>query len=159
MSAVDPKGGVAPCTTRVMNLANFLSQSARRNPGEPGFVWGDTVWTWAQMEARVNAMAHALRHEYGVTKGDRILVQSANCNQMFESMFACFRLGAVSRGDALLRAASPADTFGGYFSQGDWHDTYLSVDEASSVRFQTDRFTGRMVVHCHILEHEDEVPL
>src|SRR5690606_4873970 len=23
------------------------------------------------------------------------LIQSANCNQMFESMFACFRLGAV----------------------------------------------------------------
>ena len=95
MSAVDPKGGVAPCTTRVMNLANFLSQSARRNPDAPGFVWGDTVWSWAEMEARVNAMAHALRHEYGVTKGDRILVQSANCNQMFEAMFACFRVGAV----------------------------------------------------------------
>ena len=31
----------------------------------------------------------------GVTKGDRVLVQSKNCNQMFESMFACFRLGAV----------------------------------------------------------------
>jgi fatty-acyl-CoA synthase len=47
------------------------------------------------MEARVNAMAAALRDEFGVIKGDRILlVQSANCNQMFESMFACFRLGA-----------------------------------------------------------------
>ena len=31
----------------------------------------------------------------GVKKGDRVLVQSKNCNQMFESMFACFRLGAV----------------------------------------------------------------
>ena len=31
----------------------------------------------------------------GVRKGDRVLVQSKNCNQMFESMFACFRLGAV----------------------------------------------------------------
>nr|ADI21662.1 acyl-CoA synthetases (AMP-forming)/AMP-acid ligases II [uncultured Rhizobium sp. HF0130_09F11] len=40
-------------------------------------------------------MAAALRDRYGVSKGDRILVQSQNCNQMFESMFACFRLGAV----------------------------------------------------------------
>ena len=31
----------------------------------------------------------------GVKKGDRVLVQSKNCNQLFESMFACFRLGAV----------------------------------------------------------------
>ena len=40
-------------------------------------------------------MAAALRERFGVGKGDRILVQSQNCNQMFESMFACFRLGAV----------------------------------------------------------------
>jgi acyl-CoA synthetase (AMP-forming)/AMP-acid ligase II len=47
------------------------------------------------MEARVDAMAAGLKREFGVGKGDRILVQSSNCNQMFESMFACFRIGAV----------------------------------------------------------------
>lgn len=91
----DPTGGVAPCTTRVMNLATFLSQVARRHPGEPGLVWRDRVWAWGEMERRVNAMAHALVNEFGVRKGDRVLVQSANCNQMFESMFATFRAGAV----------------------------------------------------------------
>lgn len=93
--ADDPRGGVAPITTRVMNLAQLLSQSARRNPGEIGFVWRDSQWTWREMEARVNAFAAALRDDYGVVKGDRVLIQSANGNQMFESMFACFRLGAV----------------------------------------------------------------
>lgn len=95
MSGADPRGGVAPYSTRVMNLATFLTQAARRHPDAPGFVWGETVWSWAEIEARVDAMAHALASEFGVTKGDRILVQSANCNQMFESLFACFRLGAV----------------------------------------------------------------
>jgi len=90
-----PRGGVAPATTRVMNLAHFLSQAARRHPDDLGFVWRDNTWTWREMEARVHAMATALRDEHGVEKGDRILIQSANCNQMFESMFACFRLGAV----------------------------------------------------------------
>lgn len=90
-----PAGGVVPVTTRVMNLSHFLTQAARRHPEDIGFVWGETTWTWAEMEARVNAMAGALRDRFGVKKGDRILVQSANCNQMFESMFACFRLGAV----------------------------------------------------------------
>lgn len=95
MTNAAPKGGVAPCSTRVMNLANFLSQAARRHADEPGFVWGDQVWSWSEMEARVEAMAHALVADFGVTKGDRVLVQSSNCNQMFESMFACFRVGAV----------------------------------------------------------------
>lgn len=90
-----PVGGVAPVTTRVMNLSHFLTQAARRYPEDIAFVWGEATWSWAEMEARVNAMAAALRHRFGVKKGDRILVQSANCNQMFESMFACFRLGAV----------------------------------------------------------------
>jgi fatty-acyl-CoA synthase len=88
-------GGVAPSTTRVMNLSHFLTQAARRNPDHIGFVWGEKTWSWAQMEARVDAMAHALETEFGVRKGDRILVQSSNNNQMFESMFACFRVGAV----------------------------------------------------------------
>ncbi|PRD41039.1 acyl-CoA synthetase [Phyllobacterium phragmitis] len=90
-----PRGGVGPISTRVMNLAHFLTQAARRNPQDIGFVWGERQWTWAEMENRVNAMAAALIAEFGVTKGDRILVQAANCNQMFESMFACFRIGAV----------------------------------------------------------------
>lgn len=95
MSKPAATGGLAPCSNRVMNLANFLTQAARRHPGEIGFVWGERTWTWAAMEARANAMAVALARDFGVKKGDRILVQSSNCNQMFESMFACFRLGAV----------------------------------------------------------------
>jgi len=91
----DPKGGVAPQSTRVANLAHFLTRAARRLGGEVGLVWGEAEWSWAEIDARVSAMAAALRDRYGVSKGDRILVQSQNCNQMFESMFACFRLGAV----------------------------------------------------------------
>ena len=92
---VDTGARMTPSSTRVMNLSHFLTQAARRDPEGIGFVWGERSWSWAQMEARVDAMAAALVYEFGVTKGDRILVQSSNCNQMFESMFACFRVGAV----------------------------------------------------------------
>ena len=95
MNGPDIRGGVVPVSTRVMNLSHFLTQAARRHPEAIGFVWRDERWTWAEMEARVDALAAALRDEFGVEKGDRVLIQSANCNQMFESMFACFRLGAV----------------------------------------------------------------
>ncbi|MDQ3558803.1 MAG: acyl-CoA synthetase [Pseudomonadota bacterium] len=78
-----------------MNLAHFLSQAGRRHADSVALVWGERTWTWAELEARVDAMASALKGEFGVEKGDRILVQSQNCNQMLESMFACFRIGAV----------------------------------------------------------------
>ncbi|MEY8096874.1 acyl-CoA synthetase [Falsihalocynthiibacter sp. S25ZX9] len=91
----DPKGGIAPSTTRVSNLANHLTRNARRLGDKLALVWGEEQWTWEQMEARVNALAFGLRDRFGVSKGDRILIQSQNCNQMFESMLACFRLGAV----------------------------------------------------------------
>jgi len=48
---------------------------------------------------------------------------------------------------------------GGYFQVGDWHDTLLIDDlggDDVTVRMQTDVFTGKQVLHCHILEHEDE---
>ncbi|MBZ9655917.1 acyl-CoA synthetase [Phyllobacterium lublinensis] len=86
---------IEPMSKRVMNLCGFLVQSARRFPDETALVWGEQTWTWADMLRRVNAMAAALQEDFGVVVGDRILVQSQNCNQMFESMLACFRLGAV----------------------------------------------------------------
>ncbi|ACL58017.1 acyl-CoA synthetase [Methylobacterium nodulans] len=89
-----PKGGVAPVSKRVMNLSHFMRKAARRHRDQIGLVWGEKTWTWAELDRRIDAMAAALAAR-GVTKGDRVLVQSKNCNQLFESMFVCFRLGAV----------------------------------------------------------------
>ena len=88
-------GKMTPVSTRVMNIAHFVDQAERRHGGRLAFAWGDSQWTWAELNARINAMAFALKNDFGVKKGDRILVQSANCNQLFESMIACFRIGAV----------------------------------------------------------------
>ncbi|MFV0492780.1 MAG: acyl-CoA synthetase [Pseudorhodobacter sp.] len=92
---VPSSGGMKPVSTRVMNLSNFLTESARRHPEDTGFIWGERRWNWAEMEARAAAFAAALAGRYGLGKGDRLLVQSANNNQMFEAMFACWRIGAV----------------------------------------------------------------
>lgn len=81
-------------SNRVMNLAHFLRQAARRHPDRVAIVWGDASWTWTELDRRVDALAAVLAGE-GVAKGDRVLVQSRNSNQLVESMFACFRLGAI----------------------------------------------------------------
>jgi len=84
-----------PVSTRVMNLAQFLTDAARRHPDSIGLVWGEATWRWPELEARATAFAAALRDRYGMRKGDRLLVQSTNCNQMFEAAFACWKLGCV----------------------------------------------------------------
>jgi acyl-CoA synthetase (AMP-forming)/AMP-acid ligase II len=77
-----------------MNLAHFLRQAARRYPDQPAIIWGDRQWSWAELDARVDAVAAAIA-ALGVTKGSCVLVQSRNGNQLVETMFACFRLGAI----------------------------------------------------------------
>lgn len=91
----DLSQGITPFSTRVMNLSHLLTESARRLGDAPGLIWGDAQWSWAEIEARAGAFAQALVQDYGIQKGDRVLVQSSNCNQMFEAMFACWRVGAV----------------------------------------------------------------
>jgi fatty-acyl-CoA synthase len=89
-----PRGGMARMSRRVMNLAHLVTQNARRHSGRIGFIWGEKSWTWREIDALVSALAAALA-ERGIVKGDRILVHSKNCDEMFWSMFAAFRLGAV----------------------------------------------------------------
>jgi len=89
-----PSGGVAPMSRRVMNLAHILTQNARRHGDRPGFIWAGRQWSWKEIDAAVSALAAGLAAR-GIVKGDRILVHSKNCAEMFWSMFAAFRLGAV----------------------------------------------------------------
>lgn len=90
---MDPGTGL-PVSRRVMNLAQFVIQSARRFPDRAALVWGEQRWSWAEFDARVSALAAVLA-EHGVGSGDRVVVQSKNSNLMLESMWACFRIGAV----------------------------------------------------------------
>ena len=89
-----PRGGLIRMSRRVMNLGHLLTQNARRHGDHAGFVWGDRSWSWREIDAAVSALAAALR-AHGIEKGDRILVHSKNCEEMFYSMFAAFRLGAI----------------------------------------------------------------
>jgi len=78
----------------VMNLGRLLFDSARRLPERPAVVWGERQWTWAETAGRVQALVAALRRR-GLGRGDAILVQAKNSNQMLESMWAAFTLGGI----------------------------------------------------------------
>ena len=89
-----PRGGLVRMSNRVMNLAHLVTQNARRHGDRTGFIYGDRTWTWREIDRAVSALSAALA-ERGLVKGDRLLVHSKNCDEMFWSMFAAFRLGVV----------------------------------------------------------------
>ncbi len=136
VTASSPRGGLTPMSRRVMNLAHFLTQNARRHGDRVGFIWGDRSWTWREIDGHVSALAAALAAR-GIVKGDRILVHSKNCDEMFWSMFAAFRLGAVwvptnfrlmPDEVAYLATASGAKAF---LCHGDFPDHAAAVKAAS----------------------------
>ncbi len=121
---------------RVMNLAHLLTQNARRHGDRVGLIWGDRSWTWREIDRLVSALAAALAAR-GIAKGDRILVHSKNCDEMFWSMFSAFRLGAVwvptnfrlmPDEVAWLATASGAKAF---LCHGDFPDHAAAVKAAS----------------------------
>ena len=136
VSPAAPVGGIARMSRRVMNLAHMLTQNARRHGDRIGFVWGAKSWTWHEIDALVSALAAALAAR-GIVKGDRILVHSKNCDEMFWSMFSAFRLGAVwvptnfrlmPDEVAYLATASGAKAF---LCHGDFPDHAAAVKAAS----------------------------
>ncbi len=79
---------------QVMNLGRLLTQTASLYPDHTALIQGEQRWTWSQVNARVDAMANAL-HQLGLRKGDRILLQSRNNIQTFETCWVAFKLGCV----------------------------------------------------------------
>ena len=79
---------------QVMNLSLLLAQTAKLHPERAGVIWRDEVWSWRQIDDRVNAMCQALT-EMGVAPGDKILTQSRNSLQTLELAWVAFRLGCV----------------------------------------------------------------
>ena len=137
MSQTAVGGGLMRMSRRVMNLAYLLTQNARRHGYRIGFVWGERTFTWLEIDAKVSALAAALAAR-GIAKGDRILVHSKNNDEMFWSMFAAFRLGAVwvptnfrlmPDEVAYLATASGAKAF---LCHGDFPDHAAAVKAASS---------------------------
>lgn len=78
----------------VKNLGSLLTDISRRLPHELAYLQGSQRYSWSELNARVDAMAHALQR-LGVGHGDKILVHSKNRIQLFESCWVAFKLGAV----------------------------------------------------------------
>jgi fatty-acyl-CoA synthase len=52
-------------------------------------------FSYAEFNDRVTKLATGMRAQYGVNKGDRIVLLAHNSSDTFEVMFACWKLGAI----------------------------------------------------------------
>lgn len=75
-----------------MNLARFLTASARWRPDHPAIVSPTKRLTYAEFDERTNRLANMMMSS-GLTFGDRVAVQSSNCPEVYEVLFACLKAG------------------------------------------------------------------
>ena len=90
------------------NLGYLFDTALALTPSKPAVFQGDTVLTYADLDARTNRMANALA-ALGVTAGDRVALLFNNDFRFLETLFGAMRLGAVAvplnirMGDEALR--------------------------------------------------------
>src|SRR5262245_40754755 len=96
--------------TRVLpdNLGYLFDTALALTPSTPAIFQGETVLTYAELDARSNRLANALT-ALGVTAGDRVALLFNNDFRFLETLFGVMRLGAVAvplnirMGDEALR--------------------------------------------------------
>ena len=77
-----------------LTLGQALADSAARYPQRLAIIDGSDRVTFAELDRRVNALAHGLQSQ-GLQRGDSIALWMANCASWVTCWLACSRIGAV----------------------------------------------------------------
>ena len=77
-----------------MNLSNLFDSSLIGRREKVGLEFQGTEFTFGEIEARSNRLAHALVAR-GAEKGDRLCVYLVNCVEMIDLYLACVKLGVI----------------------------------------------------------------
>jgi 2-aminobenzoate-CoA ligase len=82
---------------RLNCVAELLDRHVAAGRGARSAVLGDTLtWTYADLQAQVDRIAHVLRAEMGLVPGNRVLLRGANCPAMAAAILAVFKAGLVA---------------------------------------------------------------
>lgn len=77
-----------------MPLLPLFDLSLRLRAEQPALEWNGVTYTFGELEARSNRVAHALRGR-GVGRGDRLCVYLANRVELIDLYLACVKLGVI----------------------------------------------------------------
>lgn len=75
-------------------FGTMLRDRAARRPHHTAIVEGETRWTYAELDARVDALASGFT-ALGLSPGDRVIVQLPNVAPFFSVVFGLFRAGIL----------------------------------------------------------------
>lgn len=92
---------------RLNCAADLVDRALERGWGaRTALVGGHERWTYAELRARVDRIAHVLREDMGLATGNRVLLRGANCPMMAACILAVFKAGLIAVPTMpLLRAA------------------------------------------------------
>ncbi len=85
---------IAAMNIHASSVGDLLGITARAHPAAPFITCGEDRFTYAQADARTDAVAAGLA-EIGIAPGDRVAVMASNRTEMLELFFALAKLGAV----------------------------------------------------------------
>ena len=78
-----------------MDLSGLIERNAAFAPDKPALHFEGTTLSYAELAARIEKTARALKSELGVSRGDRIAILSLNRPDYLVLLYACARLGAM----------------------------------------------------------------
>jgi fatty-acyl-CoA synthase len=76
---------------------DWVRTNASRFPTAPALQNIETGerYTWSELDVRVGALAGVFTHQFGIGRGDRVLLLAEGDTRTFELQFACMRIGAI----------------------------------------------------------------
>lgn len=69
---------------------------ARGFGGRPALRFGEAVWSYAELLARANALAHVLVEDCALVPGERVLLRAANHPMLVAAIFAVLKAGGIA---------------------------------------------------------------
>jgi malonyl-CoA/methylmalonyl-CoA synthetase len=77
-----------------LNLRQLFDLSLVERRDQPALEWAGAEYSFGELDARSNRMAHALRAR-GLAAGDRLCVYLPNCLEFIDLFLACIKLGVI----------------------------------------------------------------
>ncbi|HLR43027.1 MAG TPA: AMP-binding protein [Pseudogracilibacillus sp.] len=77
-----------------MIFSDPIKLNALRYAKKEAISFKDKRFTYESFNQRINQLSHALQ-EVGIQKGDKVAFMLFNCNELFEIIFACSKIGAI----------------------------------------------------------------
>mmetsp|Transcript_136907 Transcript_136907/g.355438 ORF Transcript_136907/g.355438 Transcript_136907/m.355438 type:complete len:791 (+) Transcript_136907:92-2464(+) len=139
---------------------------ARRDQGRIEFM-NPVDWrvTWSEKMAGTKVAGVSMRNEHMTPPLARMEVgtvhqwyvrgPTAPNNILYDNRYTGLSLHIFHLHVNPFQLVSLSPPVNEFFEVGDWHDTFFHNSGQALVKLQLDSFTGKDVIHCHLLSHED----